>query len=160
MKTDKEWEARALEVAIPTSSHGLWGIHHTEPWMNVTTALQLGREMAAEVAADYALRMADLAERSGAAIRADERERICRRLWVDAKVAEERLGSRTGYVVGVEFASERARHDDRPKAREQVLEEALRGFIARHEGPCAPKPCAAIVADMLDTARRALEWKP
>ena len=53
MKTDKEWEARALELARPAN---VYSAVHFEPWMSVTAALALalGREMADERAEEIA----------------------------------------------------------------------------------------------------------
>lgn len=80
-----------------------------------------------------------------AEIRADEREKqrlLIDQLWEKVTATHARLDAL-----------------EARRKREQVMEEALRK-LEEYGKPCAPTPCAAVVADMLDVVRRALEWKP
>lgn len=151
MKTDKEWEARALEMAIPVSTSGVWGIHHTEPWMGVSGALQLGREMADEARSDQMERdgqrfAVELARAITTA--ADERaEEIARLFETPGHGVYRRLSDCSVWAACVARST-----ITKPKTRERVLEEALREV---HKD--------TMILGLDDTRRRidrALEWKP
>ncbi len=113
MKTDKEWEARALEVWNEASSED-----------HAAAMVRLGREMADARAEEIALHFD-----------------AC---WRDCGVKA---------LTYYEAAAYCRSTITKPKTREQVLEAALRALL---NDPVM----RGLGGGPVDTARRALEWKP
>lgn len=170
MKTDKEWEARAREL-LDNARQG----HNMESRIVgpraarsveaavISAALQLGREMQADVlehARDVLMPAAashaadERAEEIARAIEADSSR--CPHPWCES--AEACLACLTRKTI-----VERTRKAiTKPKTREQVLEEALRNIVKRGDDERA-RSNQFVIWDNNGpymVAKRALEWNP